>query len=215
MPTTQKFGFFAVLSFLALSAPADAQVWGNGPIPREGACFYRDANYKGQYFCVPAGQSLNNLPRSMRDNISSIRVTGRADVVVFDGPSFRGQARRVDDDVKNLSRAGGWNDAISSVRVEREGFDQRGRFGDNDRGRFGGDRDDRVGRANRGQYVDAMIRSAYQDVLRREPDPEGFRVYRQHIIDEGWNDAQLRDALRNSREYRELQRRGQDRGRFR
>lgn len=46
-------------------------------------------------------------------------------------------------------------------------------------------------------------RRAYQDILDREPDSAGLRLYRSRIIDDGWTEAQVRDALRKSPEYRE------------
>jgi hypothetical protein len=46
-----------------------------------------------------------------------------------------------------------------------------------------------------------IIRRAYQDILGREPDPEGLRTYRSNIIDKGWSEQDVREALRNSPEY--------------
>ena len=54
-----------------------------------------------------------------------------------------------------------------------------------------------VGRPHR------VIRRAYQDILDREPDTAGLRLYRRRMIDDGWSEADLREALRNSREHRE------------
>jgi hypothetical protein len=39
---------FATLS----AARVEAQRFGRLPQPRAGACFYRDANFRGDYFCV-------------------------------------------------------------------------------------------------------------------------------------------------------------------
>ena len=47
----------------------------------------------------------------------------------------------------------------------------------------------------------AAVRSAYQDILGREPDPEGLRNYRQKMVREGWTEQDVRDALRRSDEY--------------
>ena len=47
----------------------------------------------------------------------------------------------------------------------------------------------------------AAIRDAYQDILGREPDPEGLRNYREKMVREGWSEQDVRDALRNSSEY--------------
>jgi len=49
--------------------------------------------------------------------------------------------------------------------------------------------------------VDRIIRRAYQDILDREPDEVGLRDYRRAMIDDGWTERDVRDALRNSSEY--------------
>jgi Domain of unknown function (DUF4214) len=54
----------------------------------------------------------------------------------------------------------------------------------------------------RGMRPDAIVRRAYEDILGREPDPEGLRTYRSNIIDRGWTEQQVREALRDSPEYR-------------
>jgi hypothetical protein len=51
--------------------------------------------------------------------------------------------------------------------------------------------------------ADRIVRRAYQDILDREPDEAGLRQYRSRIIDDGWSEAQVRDALRKSPEYRQ------------
>jgi TorA maturation chaperone TorD len=53
----------------------------------------------------------------------------------------------------------------------------------------------------RGMRPDAIVRRAYQDILGRDPDPEGLRTYRSNIIDKGWSEQDVREALRNSPEY--------------
>ena len=69
------------------------------------------------------------------------------------------------------------------------------------------DRDvDDWGRPGSGRWdggdVDRIVRRAYQDILNREPDQSGWRLYRSRIIDDGWSEAQVREALRTSPEYR-------------
>jgi hypothetical protein len=166
---------------LGLTVPAAAQTWEGGPTPRVGACFYQDADFRGGYFCVPAGRSVDSLPRDVRDAISSVRLFGDTEVNVFDGDVFRGQSGRFTGDMRNLARDG-WNDMIRSIRV---------------RGTNAG------GRPGRGPDPDVIVRRAYDDILEREPDAAGLRLYRSRIIDEGWTEAQVREALRNSPEYRE------------
>ena len=184
-------GFIAAAFGAGLADRAEAQRFGRGPTPGAGACFYQDPDFQGEYFCVRAGDVVESLPRDMNDRISSIRTFGRVEVTVFQDSRFEGRAARFDD-VANLKRQG-WNDRISSLRVEGLG----GGFGrrddrDRNRGQFG----------NRGAQADTMVRRAYQDVLHREPDEAGLRLYRSHVIDDGWSEQQVRDALRSSPENR-------------
>lgn len=48
---------------------------------------------------------------------------------------------------------------------------------------------------------DRIIRRAYQDVLQRDPDAAGLRHYRIEMIDNGWTEQDVREALRKSPEY--------------
>lgn len=189
MVNRTAIAFLASGALLATSPAATAQ-WGGGPIPREGACFYQDVNYRGQYFCAEAGAGLSALPSGANDRVSSIRVFGRVEITVFEDPRFRGESMVFDSNVRDL-QSENFNDVISSIHVEN------GSFGGGVRGRgnrppFGSQ-----------QNPDAMVRRAYQDILERDPDPAGMRTYRIHIIDDGWTEQEVRDALRKSPEYRE------------
>jgi len=88
--------------------------WGREALPREGACFYRDADFRGDYFCVPRGAEYSSLPRGFNDSISSIRLIG-ARVRIFQDRDFRGRSTDVRRDVTNLR--GSWRDTVSSIRV--------------------------------------------------------------------------------------------------
>jgi hypothetical protein len=199
-------GALFVMAALAMPSAAMAQRWGRAPFPGSGACFFENAHFRGDYFCVPAGESVRRVPDEMNNRISSIRIFGRAEVVVFTGDRFRGEGASFDYDVWNL-RDEYWNDRISSLRVDYagRGGDFRGRPDDrgrDDRGRF----DDR-GRDDRGDRrdvdPDVVIRRAYQDLLGRNPDDGGLRQYRSKMIDDHWTEAQVRDSIRSSTEYRE------------
>jgi hypothetical protein len=65
-----------------------------------------------------------------------------------------------------------------------------------------GGRTDYYRSTNRSLRPDTAIRSAYRDILGREPDAEGLRTYRQKITREGWTEQDVREALRDSPEYR-------------
>ena len=176
---------------LLAPTPASAQRWGRERFPQSGACFFNDANFRGEYFCVAAGANVGAVPDDMNDRISSIRVFGRAAVTVFRDVRFRGGSAVFDRDIRNL-RDENWNDRISSMRVELARGD-----------RFGDLQDDRRGRDRRGEDPDKIVRRAYQDVLGRDPDAAGLRQYRSRIIDDGWTEEQVRNSLRSSPEYRE------------
>jgi TorA maturation chaperone TorD len=48
---------------------------------------------------------------------------------------------------------------------------------------------------------DKVIRRAYDDILHREPDAEGLRLYRGRMVDDDWSERDVREALRESPEY--------------
>jgi len=163
--------------FLVLAAPSivAAQQWGRGSFPREGVCFFKDPNFNGEYFCAGVGDSFGRVPDDMNDRISSLKVFGHAEVTVFNDQRFGGGSSSFRGNIKNLKNEG-WNDRISSIRVH----------GSN----LGG-----------GTDPDRIIRRAYQDILGRDPDPQGMSTYRSNIIDRGWTEQDVREALRNSPEY--------------
>src|SRR5262245_34046473 len=125
---------------LVLPSLAHAQRWGRDRFPQSGACFYRDAYFEGDYFCVRAGDEVPGLPDELNDEISSILVFGRAEVTIFVDSRFRGPLARFNYSVDDL-RDYDWNDRISSLRVDIDSrFDSvRGRDPRDDR------RDDRRG----------------------------------------------------------------------
>jgi len=49
---------------------------------------------------------------------------------------------------------------------------------------------------------DVIVKRAYEDVLNREPDKAGLRIYRSHIIDDNWTEQDVRKSLRDSAEYK-------------
>jgi hypothetical protein len=83
--------------------------------PRNGACFYVDADYRGDSLCMNAGENLRNPGDRFNDRFSSIRVLGRARVVVYENENFGGARKTFSRDVSNL---GDFNDKISSIEVK-------------------------------------------------------------------------------------------------
>ncbi len=54
----------------------------------------------------------------------------------------------------------------------------------------------------RERSAERIIRRAYREILGREPDPDGLVSYRRAILERGWDEDDVRDALLKSPEYR-------------
>jgi hypothetical protein len=118
MRTIIRASAFAAFALLVGSADAQAQVWRRAATPQNGVCFYENANYSGQSFCVDTNNASPFL--GMNDRISSIRVFGNAQVTVYQDRDYEGRSETFVSDVIDL-RQDGWNDAITSVRVQPAG----------------------------------------------------------------------------------------------
>ena len=174
---------------------ADAQPrWGRPSTPRDGACFYRDKNYAGDYFCTDAGQDVAVLPNGMNDQITSIRTFGNVLVTIYADGRFRGKSTELRGDVRNVGDD--WNDKISSMRVSRVS----GRDHEGDR-----NRDQRHQWTE--QQAEAMVARAYRSLLRRDPDPAS-RTWVDQVRSNNWTEQQLMDEIKKSPEYREKHPRG-------
>jgi hypothetical protein len=91
-------------------------------------------------------------------------------------------------------------------------YDDRQRYDDryDDRDRY--DRSDsRRGRSGREWRAEEIVRQAYRDILRREPDRSGLRQYTNAMLRDGWSQADVRRSLQRSDEY--AQKFGRSRGR--
>lgn len=162
------------------SAPALAQQGrgqnnANGNRDGDRVCFYRDVQFEGPSWCYRPGDELADL-RDRGNEISSIRVFGRARVIVWDQEEFMGAADEFDADVADLRlRAMGrrnWNDRIDSFQV----VVNRGRRG----GQFGDDRGNRPARDRVCVFEDANFggRSQCWEIDEEEDNLAGT----------GWND---------------------------
>lgn len=177
--STTRLGLTAVVmtAMLAWVAPAEAQRWGRPRTPRAGACFYQNANFGGDYFCIEAGDEYDQMPEGLNDRISSIRLFGDASVLVYRNPNFGGRNSRFNDDVRNL-QSEGWNDTISSIRVRLD-----------------------FARVSR-QEAEAIVRRAYRSVLGREPDRDGAEGFIEQVMRNRWTQNDVERELRRSPEYR-------------
>jgi hypothetical protein len=110
-------------------------------------CFYRDVDFQGPSWCYRPGDELADL-RNRSNEISSIRIVGRARVIVYDQEEFMGASDEFDMDVPNLRLRAmegrrDWNDRIDSFQVVS--FNRRGRGFGLGRDRDRDDRDDARG----------------------------------------------------------------------
>ncbi len=146
---------FAVIALGLLASSAAWAQFGNAR-PNSGACFYTDINFRGQSFCMNAGQDASTMPSGFNDRVRSIRVFGRAQVLYFNDSLFRGASGSTNRDIPDLRQyplpnvpGKNWTTRISSVRVTGGGFgggypgsdrddrdrDRDGWYGDRDRDR--------------------------------------------------------------------------------
>ena len=96
--------------------------WNNRPLPRAGACFFKEAGFQGDRFCITRGDKLDSLPGNFGDNISSMQLFGNVRATVFNDRGFRGgkqEFRRSVSDLRNERFRDGhtWNNRISSMMV--------------------------------------------------------------------------------------------------
>jgi hypothetical protein len=91
--------------------------------PKSGACFYKNVNFTGEYFCRERGANIPQVP--LDDEISSIQVFGRASVTIYKDPNFSGPAATTRESVGNLRQWRmpnnpnlNWDNRISSARID-------------------------------------------------------------------------------------------------
>jgi hypothetical protein len=70
---------------------------------------------------------------------------------------------------------------------------------------------ERSGRSSRSWRAEQIVRQAYRDILRREPDRSGLRQYTNAMLRDDWSERDVRRSLQRSDEY--AQKFGRGRGR--
>lgn len=113
---------FSLIGILSPQLEAQYSRQNRDQQPQEGACFYRNVNYRGASFCMSVGDDLRNIGNRNNDRISSIRIFGRAQVIVYDQESFNSAGRTITGDVSDL---GNWNTRIAAIRVQSDNMGYR------------------------------------------------------------------------------------------
>jgi hypothetical protein len=191
------------LAALLTAARADRGDWDDHHDGRRGGrvILFQHANYSGGALVLYPGDSLDNFSgktfdngTKLNDGVSSIRIEGNVELFVYENALFRGEALRLKESVRDLTGRyvkGGvgvtWNDRISSAKVEGN--------------RGGGGGYDPKPRPPKGD-PDKAIKSAFQDLLGREPSASELREFRGRFIDSGWDERMMRDYLRTDEAYR-------------
>jgi hypothetical protein len=147
-------------------------------------CFYRDIQFEGPSWCYRPGDELADL-RDRGNEISSIRIFGRARVIVYDLDEFMGASDEFDRDVTDLrlrvmEGRRNWNDRIDSFQVVAPGRGRGGAFGGFGRNDRNDDRDNRASRDRICVYEDINYggRSQCWNIDEEEDNLNG----------KGWND---------------------------
>ncbi len=160
---------------------------------------FEDGRFRGQVLHL--NESVRDLTtRRVRDDrrdnwndrISSIRVEGRRR-----GQGERDRERDLDGVIRRT-----YLDLLGHEPDDRAVRFYRGEIADrNWTDRMVRDRI-RHGDEFRREVADRIVRRAYEDLLKREPDEQGLRDYRKAIIEQEWTEKEVRDSLRHSDEYR-------------
>jgi Protein of unknown function (DUF3011) len=88
-----------------------------------GACFFKNTNFTGDYFCRERGSNIPQVP--LDDEITSIQIYGSASVTIFKDPNFSGPEATSNRSISDLHRWRmpnnsnlNWDNRISSARVD-------------------------------------------------------------------------------------------------
>ena len=192
MPPLRPLALFALTAAFTSLAPAQ-------PTPPAGrALLYTETDFRGECLIIEAGGVVDNLEftrdkrgRTFNDRISSVRFEGPIRVGLFEHSQFRGRFTWLERDTRDLTALSlgerseaNWNEVVSSVQVEVT------RRGPN------------TFIAWQPRDAERAVRAAYRDIFGRDPDPAGVRFYTGRLLDAGWSEGQLRDALRRSDEFK-------------
>ena len=139
----------------------------------------------------------------MKKNIFFAAVVG-AVMQLIPGSREIARGQGVDSLLQGVMKSMGSSKEDKSMRESSQYRDSRDggnwQDGDNRRDDYRPRDDDRRYPRNKSSDPDQIVRRAYEDILNREPDQEGLRIYRSKIIDDKWSEQDVRDALRKSPE---------------
>jgi len=161
-----------------------------------------------------------SIPIDANDKISSIRIYGSVEVIVYKDGSFRGASRRFTSSVSNLGRVG-WADRISSYQIDERSYGNTssgwaapmaaavGRLRERPQRRLGGAYgggsrsnwdNSHGGRWTYGEAQDIVRRAIAQCWAANRTRARGSWV--DAVMKNNWTQRQLESELMKSAEYR-------------
>ena len=189
----------AAVALTALATALSAQPQPPPPTAGPGrAYFYTEPGFRGEVFVVDAGQDVNNLAslrdsrgQPFNDRVRSVQLEGPVRVLAFQNAEFRGATIWINGDVPDLTAFAighdpreTWSRNVSAVQMQAVG-----------RGVVVFARWER-------REAERVVRAAYRDILSRDVDGPGLRLYLSRLVEAGWNEEQLREQLRRSEEFK-------------
>ncbi len=196
--STMKARFHS-LRFLTLLALAfTATIARAQPAPAGRVLLYTEPRFRGECLEVPVDTVIENLElvrdsrgRPFNERIASLKVEGAARISLFEHSRFRGAVLILTRSVADLGEvslgqrdAATWDRVLSSLRVEPQASGSAAYF------------------VWEPRDAERALRAAYRDILGRDPDDKGARYFRGRMLDAGWSEEQVRDAIRDSDEFR-------------
>jgi hypothetical protein len=113
---------------LGATASPSIQAQSRSDRDRDRVCVYEHAGYGGWEQCIAVGDNLKDLG-NRRNQISSVRVYGRAEITLFEHPNYQGQQVVLGENISDFRELKRWNDQVDSLRVETASFRGRPRPG--------------------------------------------------------------------------------------
>jgi len=161
------------------------------------ASFYTESNFRGEVLTVEMSSAIEDLApiadsrnQSLNYRFRSVRLEGPVVAVIFDHPGFRGATALLNRDIPDLSvlslgqsGPGSWDRAIASIQVDQAPAGPPLTVWEP-------------------REAERSVRAAYRDIFSRDPDRTVVNFYTERLLNGGWSEAQLRDALRHSDEFK-------------
>ncbi len=104
--------------------PARDTVFSPAEFHDDGVCFYEDANFQGRAICIADGGRQTDLSKVLNNwagRISSVKIVGQSQAVVFADADFKGALLTITRDITDLSHyrllRRTWDNQITSLRV--------------------------------------------------------------------------------------------------